>query len=432
MIHQIQTMTMGVNLYLLYIFGIPALFGILATGGIKRTLQRRVGGYWMFFGVWLFIALPFSTWRGGSTAVVFTFLRTDLLMIFVCAAAVSWRDCRRLMMCMALAAVVSLSASQLFSRIDVNDRIQLNFGSVANSNDYAAHLILVVPFLLWVILSGQKFVYRLAAFALLPYGLYVILATASRGALIAIAAGLVYVLIAGRTRQRIAMSVLVTMMLMAAISFLPARTWQRLTSFSETSTSASEEAMLSSHEREMLLRKSLTYIVEHPIFGLCAGQFSPYEGKTAREQGQFGMWHDTHNTFTQIASENGVPAAFFFIAGILSSMVMMTRVHQKAKTRPEFREIEATAFCMMLSLVSFCVAITFLSFGYLFYLPAMAGLAISVYNTAEVQFRKAELSAAVPVALPNTQPYAWTPRRPVPQPALPSRIPSLGSQTRLR
>jgi O-antigen ligase len=441
MIHQIQTMTMGVNLYLLYIFGIPALFGILATGGIRRTLQQRPGVYWALFGVWLLVAFPFSTWKGGSAIQVTTYLRTDLLMVFVCAAAVTWRDCRRFMIAIAFAAIVSLAASQLFSRVDNNERIQLNFGTVANSNDYAGHLILVLPFLLWVIMSGQKMVYRIIAFVLLPYGLYVILATASRGALVAIGAGVVYALIAGRTRQRVAMFLLSSIMLMAAISFLPQRTWQRLTSFSQTGA-ASEEAMESSHDREYLLRKSLTYIVENPIFGLGTAQFSAYEGKTSREKGQFGAWHDTHNTYTQIASENGLPALFFFVAGIISPMILLTRVHRTAKNLPGFREIEATAFCMMLSLVSFCTAITFLNFGYLFYLPAMAGLAISVYNTAQLEFRKAAAAplagVAVAAAQPDLRPKAWTPQRAVPQrlapqlkPSSPARPSPLGP-TRLR
>lgn len=388
MIHQIQTVLMGFNLYLLYIVGIPAVFGMLMTGGIKRTFRKRPGVYWILFAVWLLVSVPFSAWRGGSTGIAISYLRTDLPILFLIAGtAITWGDCRRLMQALSLAAVVSLAASRLFSRVD-EGRLHLSFGTVANSNDYAGHLILLLPALLWVALNSKNIVFRIISFCLLPYGAYVILSTASRGALIALGAGTLYTLIAGTPRLRIATLLIISVGLPLEISHLPRETWQRLTSLSESST-ARDEAALSTEQRQYLLKTSLAFIVQHPIFGVGLGQFSNVEGVTSRTRGELGAWHETHNSYTEAGSECGLPALGLMLAGIGSSILAFHRVYKASRNRPEFREISSTAFCLMLSMVSFCTAIFFLNFAYFFYLPAMAGMAVAVSCAAEDEFRKA-------------------------------------------
>jgi hypothetical protein len=49
--------------------------------------------------------------------------------------------------------------------------------------------------------------------------------------------------------------------------------------------------------------------------------------------------------------------------------------------------MRAAVFCIMLGMVGFTVAITFLNFAYFFYLPAMAGLATGVWSAAEREFQ---------------------------------------------
>src|ERR1035441_1625117 len=60
MLHQVQATLMGVNLRLLYVFGLPALLGLIAAGGIQRTFRSRPAFYWAGFAVCLVVATPFS------------------------------------------------------------------------------------------------------------------------------------------------------------------------------------------------------------------------------------------------------------------------------------------------------------------------------------------------------------------------------------
>ena len=85
MLHQLLTYKLGANLFLLYIFGLPPVLGFLFTGGFRRAVRFRVALYWLLFAGCLLLACIFSTWRGGSAAVVVTYLRTDFLMLFLIA-----------------------------------------------------------------------------------------------------------------------------------------------------------------------------------------------------------------------------------------------------------------------------------------------------------------------------------------------------------
>jgi O-antigen ligase len=171
---------------------------------------------------------------------------------------------------------------------------------------------------------------------------------------------------------------------------VPKSSWDRLLSLSRDAGPGAEagEAVQSTESREYLLRKSLQYTIEHPVFGVGPGEFSEYEGVNNRLTGMtHGYWHDTHNTLTQVSSECGIPAALLFIAGIASTFGLLNRTYREAKRRDNCQDIRNTAFCLMLGFTAFCTATAFLNFAYFFYYPAMGGLAIAVASAAKEEFR---------------------------------------------
>jgi O-antigen ligase len=402
MVHQILTQKLGVNTYLLYIFGIPAMLGLVSGGGLGRVYKKSPGIWWSLFALWLLLAVPFSTWRGGAAAVVTTYLRTDLLMLFVVAGlVVVWSSLKGLMLTIATAGLANLVSAKFFSQVDGNERMGLAFGTIANPNDFAGHLLFVLPFVLWVVLISRTWVVKALGLLVLAYGMYLVMASASRGAALGIAAGLIFYLLATTQRQRLVMIVLAPVLLIFLLTLLPGRARERILSFSTTSESGSEEAKLSSISRSYLLRKSIEFTFHRPIFGVGAGQFSGYEGRTSTESGQQASWHETHNSFTQISSENGIPGLLLYLGGIGSTWLLLKRIHKSARKRPDMNEVAATALCLRLSMVSFCVAIFFLNFGYFFYLPMLAGLSIALSNVVEAEFENQPLTQAAPAVRPN-------------------------------
>jgi len=387
MLHEIQTHVMGFKAYLLYIFGIPAGMGVLAAGGLRRTLTGRPAYYWIAFGVWMLICVPFSFWRGSSFGLVRMFFRDDLLILFVIGGlVVSWRECRHLMKVLAVAALVNVLASRIFSTAMSGGRLTLEFGNVANANDFAAHLLLTLPFLLLLASNSKSILLRAAVLLPVGYGIVVIFKTASRGALLALIVGTLFVLFRGNYRQRIAVACLVPITIVAILAFVPAGLLQRIRSFSAAEQNVSSEAMESSDARHYLLMKAIHYAIEFPIFGVGPGQFANYEGSHNRVLGKHGLYHAVHNTYVEAFTETGVVGGVLLLSAYISSFLMLNRTYREARRRTDCQDIQNTAFYIMLGMVGFCAAIMFLNFMICFYGPALAGLAISVSRAAKYEF----------------------------------------------
>jgi len=139
------------------------------------------------------------------------------------------------------------------------------------------------------------------------------------------------------------------------------------------------------------LKQSLIYTMQHPMFGVGLGQFSNYEGQQSLAAGKVGNWHETHNAFTQVSSECGIPALIFFVLGIGSALLSVNRIYRRAR-RDGYKEIANASFCYLLSMVGFMVSITFLANAFRFYLPAMIGLAIALSTAAEREMSGGRLS----------------------------------------
>jgi len=389
MLQEIQTEVMHFNLYLLYIFGIPAIFGMVMAGGLARTLTSRTTYYWVGFTLWMLICVPFSSWRSASFSLALSFLRTNLVMLFVVAGlVVSWRQCHLVLQSVGVAALCNLASSRIFANPANEGRLNLDFGTVGNSTDFAAHLLLTLPFLLLFVYSAKSLLPRIGALLGVGFGIFTILRTGSRGALVALVVGALFMFLRGRSRERIALVGLVPICLAVGLVFLPSQLVDRLRSFSASSSNVDLGAIESSQSRAYLLRKAVEYTAEFPLFGVGPGQFPSYEGGHSKTMGTHGYWHETHNVWLQASSECGVPGGLLFLAGWVSAFLLVNRTHRKAKSRSDCEDLQATTLCVMLAIICFCTAITFLNFAYLFYGPAIAGLAIALDHAADSEIER--------------------------------------------
>lgn len=372
-----------INFYLLYLFAPLAILGTITTGGLGRAFAQRASGYWLAFFVWMVLATPFSSWKGDSLALIMSYGRVQLPMLFVIGGlAMNWKEIRLIFYTMAVSAMVNLATVQLFARVDNGSRITLDAsGNLGNSNDLGAHLLLVMPYILFIILDKARSAFlRIALLPVLGYGVVVVLGTGSRGCMIAIAAIFLFALWRATPGQRVA-TLAVGAIFAATIPFvLPGSVMDRLsTLFKEDPTNT--EAAQSSAQREYLLKQSLVYTVQHPIFGVGPGQFPNYEGRMSLEEGKHGAWKVTHNFLTQISSENGIPGLLFMLLGVSSALLLVDRTYRHAR-KNGFIEIANACYCFTLGMVGYLGSVIFLAQAYHLYLPTMIGLAISMSTIA--------------------------------------------------
>jgi hypothetical protein len=389
MAHQILTYLTRINFKLLYLIAVPTLLALPLVGGIRRTFEGRPAFYWLGFVICMIMALPFSTWRSSSLTLVMSYIRTQSPILFVVGGLViTWREFKVMMYAVLWGGVLNLATARIFSSTQWASRSGLEFGTVANPNDFAGHLLLVVPFLFWPVLASRRIVVRLVAFAGVAYGSYLVLASGSRGAAVGLVVAVLFFLWRGTGSQKIALLIGAPILFVLLIGVLPHTVWQHVKSFSADDPNADGAAIESSAMRMYLIRKSVAYTFQRPLFGVGPGQFGGYEGMH-EQLGNYthGYWHDTHNSYLQVASECGIPAAFFFMAAIFSSFRLLSSAFRQARPRRDCQDIRSAAFCIMLGMVGYFAAIAFLNFAYFFYLPAIVGLAIAFSRAARREFR---------------------------------------------
>lgn len=370
---ELMTYLTGRETYVLYIFGPPALISFLFAGGFRRSFREAGPKLWLAFVVWMWIGVPFSAWRGGSLTIAIDYVKTEfILLLFTVGLTVTWSECRKAVYTIAAAGAFSVVVGLYFMRSGA-ERFSMSWsGQIGNSNDFAVHLLLVVPFILFVVLRpGTPKAVRVVLGAAVIVGLFEILRTASRGALIAVVVTVVFLLLRGSAKQRIAIGTTAVVALVALISLLPADTWNRMLSFSNDA-GASKEALESSAIREHLLEESITCTLEHPLLGIGVGEFGSYEAARSGGNGHVG-WQPSHNSYTQISSECGIPALLLYLAVVVWVFRLLSRIEKRA-SGPYRQEMATAAYAIRIGLIGFATGTFFNNFGYSFEFLLVSGL----------------------------------------------------------
>jgi len=390
-LHLIITAKSGFPNYLLYFAAFPAILGLLLSGGLRRAFRLTASWYLLGFAVLMAAASVFSTWRGGSILLTWTYFRTSwICFLFLAGLIMTWKELWRMLQLIGLCAAVNVLLGAVL-KVDLTGRSGVEFGTYSNPNDFAAVLILILPFLVLVAFTPKRnIVVRLAAGAFFLAGFYRALASGSRGAMVAIAIASLYFVAKLPLRLKVPALLGGFLICLVTIIVLPKVVVQRLGTLESGSDVSTVESVESTEARKQLLQKSLLYTALHPIFGVGPGEFMDYEGmRTKEETGHRGMWHGTHNTYTQVSSENGIPAVVCYLMAIGSSYRLIRRVYQSTKRRrpaPELKKLNMAALCLLVSMVGFCAAIFFINFAYFYFVPALVGLAVVFTEVTERDF----------------------------------------------
>jgi hypothetical protein len=408
MLNDLLTYVLHVNLYLLYLTTIPALIGFVASGGIRRSLQSKPVLLWCGFVAWMIVCVPFSVWKGASAGSLFVYIRTVLPILFLTGGlAMTWQECRAMVYTIAIAGAFNAAASAIFLKDGGSGRFGTGFtGTIGNPNDLAAHLLFMLPyFIFWAVAGRVPFAVRLLGWPALGLGLFWILASGSRGALLAllVAAGLL--LLRLRPTQSVAAlggGALLVLLLLPAV---PRSVLNRaLSVFGEHEGTAMEqrEADESARVRKRLLRRSIEFSLQHPVFGVGPFQFGTADGVESKPASggaytERSLWLSAHNSFLAVSAESGLPAFGCFIGALVLTWLHIRRAARLVKQRPGLSEIAAALSCFEISLLSFSAAIFFANFSYYFHLPTVVGMGSLLARAA---VREASLAQPADAAAP--------------------------------
>jgi O-antigen ligase len=199
----------------------------------------------------------------------------------------------------------------------------------------------------------------LGALALVPL-LLTAFESGSRAGLLAIVVGCLYLMWTFTWAQRVKIVAAGFVLVAVVVATSPTNVlMERIngTGASEGSTDARIE----------LLKDSLVLTARNPIFGVGPGMFPVAQNDLAKSEGGVGgRWHVTHNTYTELSSEAGLPALVLFLMIFYSfyrDLRRLGRLNELTKTSRQ-GEIRAVCTGSLVTLVSFAACLFFGSLAY--------------------------------------------------------------------
>jgi O-antigen ligase len=159
-----------------------------------------------------------------------------------------------------------------------------------------------------------------------------------------------------------------------------------------------DSAVASASARMQLLKKSVKYTIYHPLFGVGPGMFPVAEDAEAKAAGlRHGTWQGTHNSYTQVSSEVGIPACIFYVLAIFWSLQTTSRIYRKTRGDPQLQDIANIAVCLNYVLIVYAVTVFFDYIAYTSMLSVFGGLAAALGRTVEAEIDRRIATAPAPV-----------------------------------
>jgi putative inorganic carbon (HCO3(-)) transporter len=328
--------------------------GILALGAlavslqhIRQRLPREVIFLMLLVGQ-MFVAAALSpVWRGGAFQLTLDFSKVLIVVLTITAAVSTSQRLRALIFTQAL----SISAIALV--IIWKDRLLLGRlegifgGNYADPNDLALAIVISLPLCSALLFLSRnrlwKTLWSISIFVMLS----AVFMTGSRGGFLALlittAVFLWEFAIRGRRRYLLVFAAIAGLILLQSVGGLLFGRLQGVVNPDE-----------SVQQRQQLFWQSIKVTKQHPLFGVGQGNFQEVSG----------VWHVTHNSFTEMSAEGGVPAFVLYVLILWCGFKNL-----KATKRLARRHTESVvmARALLASLAGYVVGSSFLSVAFQFF-----------------------------------------------------------------
>jgi O-antigen ligase len=155
----------------------------------------------------------------------------------------------------------------------------------------------------------------------------------------------------------------------------------------------------STRERKALLMRSISITLNHPLLGVGVGQFSAY---VFDEDKRLGVpkepYLGTHNSYTQLSSEAGIPALLIFLGILVISWRRLGRLIHAARRdlRPEAQDVYRTALAVQACLAGLYTFFFFFHMAYEVFPHIIIGVALVASSTGESELKRLGLQQPRP------------------------------------
>ena len=342
--------------------------------------------------VQLWLTVPFSpVWRGGAFNVMLDFSKVLPLIIVIYGVVRSIERLRWILVVQA-ASAAAIAITSIVNAHILRSRLQgVLSGMYGNPNDLALVIDLSLPLCLALALTTRSHWKKIAWAVAMLAMIYAVFLTASRGGGIALVVGAVVCLWQlGVKGRRFYLLLLVPAAVISIWQYGGNSLRERFeqTNADTATNRLSTEASGSAQQRKELLFQSLKVTAQHPLFGVGPGNFEIVSG----------IWHVTHNSYTQMSAEGGIPAFLLYALILWRGIANLRDVRKYRKTG---KRIRLFSMALEASLAAYLVGSFFASDAY-----QLFPYCLVAYTSALrliVQKDRTVSSQASNSHLPNTQ-----------------------------
>jgi O-antigen ligase len=357
----------------------------LAKGNFRITFQSKISIVFALFTGWVAISVPFSKWRFASIGPFESQLQALVIFVIIVQAIRTPVTYRKITGAYAYAILVASLMSFYLGRSVENGRLALAGGTLGDPNELA--LVVGLPF--WWDKANSATGIKKIFCLLCTIPIFIsFMKTGSRSGLFTLLMLVLVTFVLASIGRKMLIAGGAAVLVLASMFLLPdyikAR-YQTIFSPADVTSLTAKDAghlnsdIASSEERKALLTQSIEMTLKNPIFGVGPGVFS-YASWDERKaaSGIGGIAQVTHNTYTQISSETGIPGFILFLAVMVMVLKSCFSGYRALRdTDPVFASSGRYLFSL---LAAFSVGIFFLSVGYTHIVSTLFALTVALVN----------------------------------------------------
>lgn len=235
-------------------------------------------------------------------------------------------------------------------------------GLFENPNDLALHLVTFFPIVVALALAARtslaKFFYLVVSITLVA-GTIVTFSRAGFVGLIAVFGTLAYRLL---SKNRTLVGIATVLFVILFMALAPGAYRQRVTTSDESSQARTGE-----------LKRSIFLTVRHPFVGVGMDNFVLFSNTE----------HATHNSYTQVSSELGIPAGVVYVLFLIAALKRTQKMPTPKEVDKKRRRLAYLGIGLQASMIGYMVVSFFASVAYLWYVYYLVGYVICLSRLNE-------------------------------------------------
>jgi len=324
-----------------------------------RTVFTRVPGWYLFL---LFVISFFSIWGGVWPGASFSFFKElGYRMLYFTLIVVSLKSVRGIEFFVKTITVMYtiLVLVAIVAPRYVNERISVTVSY--DPNDFALFLAICIPMLFFSLFVNNSRKNKAVFVVLFVLGVIVIIGTGSRGGILALFAGIFFMV----KRFGITKSVISFLIIgMFTIIFVSVTQEDPFVRFETMFDMSNDYNMKSEHGRIAIWKRGIELMKDNPILGTGVGVYKVAEGSV----NEGGKWLTAHNTFIQIGVEVGIPSMLIFLYMFFKSYISLDKYKER------YSEMTRVIDGLKGAMIVYCVGSIFLSWAYAYILYLLLAL----------------------------------------------------------